>query len=74
MITKINNARDHAKALAEIDRLWETTNSISSPDNQKLVRLVQLVDAYEKGGGAASKPTKRRPKDAIERKDTDSNE
>ena len=44
-IKPIRNAKDHAAALAEIERLWGTKRG--SPDGDKLDVMVTLVEAYE---------------------------
>lgn len=44
-IHPIRNARDHARALRQIEKLWGAR--AGSPDAEKLEVLVTLVDAYE---------------------------
>jgi HTH-type transcriptional regulator/antitoxin HigA len=45
-IKPIRTRADHAKALAEIERLWEARPG--TPDGDKLDVLATLVDAYER--------------------------
>jgi HTH-type transcriptional regulator/antitoxin HigA len=46
-IKPIHTARDHAAALAEIERLWDKAKP-GTPDGEKFEVLSTLVDAYER--------------------------
>ncbi len=47
MIGPIRNEKEHAVALAEIERLWNAEDG--TPDGDRLEVLMTLVDAYERG-------------------------
>lgn len=59
-IRPIRNARDHDKALREIEKLWGASEG--SPRGDRLEVLIALADAYERMGHPMDPPD---PIDAI---------
>ncbi len=59
-IKPIRNAKDHHRALREIERLWRTARG--TPESDRLEVLITLVDAYERTHHPIDPPN---PIDAI---------